>query len=569
MFLTALSIAIAVVPQAPAKPFTVHRNASDGRWHFRSNTGSSFWSLGTCCTGPGATWDEYNPQNPGYAAHKLFPNSKAWVNHTLDTLKANGFNSIGGWSDTTLFRKYGEKKRLPFFEVLHLGAYNRAPWRDMFSKEHIQIVEKAAKDQITKIKDDPCLVGYFSDNELGWWREALFVTYLGMGSKETGRKVFVDFVSKHYKNSWAAFQKDWTTKQTGFTKIDGNIRLKPGANGMTVVKAWQSFLTEHYYRQMKTAIRKYDPKRLIMGDRYCQFYYPNVVAASTNHIDAVSTNYGADWNSGENTEYFLASLYQITKKPVLITEFYMAAMENRSGNKNSSGGFPVVETQRDREDAVRAYLKDLGRRPYVLGAHWFQYWDEPTHGRGDGENYNMGLIDIHGEPYAGLMNVFQEFKPGKPWTPDFKAPLPQAGTNISKGLKGWPKQGALIKPGPQPVFGDLYVFAEKDHLIVGLVSMGFTDESLYQNKKVPEGDRSEFLLTINGNKHWVKFGGKDRPCSTDKNSRVAYWRDGVRSELAIQIPRPTSGKLTIQASLTTHGRADRMTWSDSRTLSQP
>ena len=32
----------------------------------------------------------------------------------------------------------------------------------------------------------------------------------------------------------------------------------------------------------------------------------------------------------------------------MVGEFYMTATENRSGNKNSSSGFPVVPTQRDR-----------------------------------------------------------------------------------------------------------------------------------------------------------------------------------------------------------------------------
>lgn len=568
MVLAALSLVLATASQTPAKPFSLLKTGPENQWQFKSATGSPFWSLGVCCTGPGSTWDEYDPKNPSYAAHKLFPNSSEWVSHTLDTLRSNGFNSIGGWSDTSLFRKHGGKKRLPYFEVLHLGAYNRAPWSDLFSKEHVRIIEKAARDQIEKIKDDPYLVGYFSDNELGWWREALFLTYLKMNPKEPGRQRFVEFVSKHYKNNWSSFKKDWIAKQTSFTKIDDTIRLRPRANGMAVVKAWQSYLTDHYYRQVKTAIRKYDPNRLILGDRYCQFYYPNVVQTSTAHIDAVSTNYGADWVSGEITEYFLSTLNQITKKPVLITEFYMAAMENRSENKNSSGGFPVVQTQRQREDAVRTYLIDIGRRPYVVGAHWFQYWDEPTHGRKDGENYNMGLVDIHGKPYDGLMRVFRDFKPGKPWTPDFKSELPPAEQSLANGLQGWPKRAALIKPGPQPAFGDLYVFSGKDRLTVGLASMVFTDESLYPDKRVPEQDRSQLTLTINGTKHWVRFGGKNRPCTTDPNTKIAYWRDGVRSELAITLPRPASRTLKIEATLTTHGRGDRMTWSDSRSLAQ-
>ena len=60
---------------------------------------------------------------------------------------------------------------------------------------------------------------------------------------------------------------------------------------MRVVKAWQSYITDHYYRQMKAVIRKYDPDRLILGDRYCQFYYPNVVQTASPYVDAISTNF--------------------------------------------------------------------------------------------------------------------------------------------------------------------------------------------------------------------------------------------------------------------------------------
>ncbi|MBC8065791.1 MAG: hypothetical protein H7Y17_13245 [Chlorobia bacterium] len=545
--------------------FELHQQ--QGRWLFKGTSRTPFWSMGVCCTGVGSTKGQDDPKNPSYGGYRLFIDDNAWVDDTLAKLKANGFNSIGGWSDTNLFQRHGGKDRLPYFEVLHLGAYNKAPWKDMFTKNNAQIIDKAAKDQIQKLRNDPNLVGYFSDNELGWWREALFVTYLAMGPKEPGKQKLIEFTSKFYGGSYARFARDWTAKGKSFSALDSSAKLKPGGNGMSLVKAWQSFLTDNYYRQMKDAIRRYDPSRLILGDRYCQFYYPNVAQTATKYVDAISTNYGADWNNGQNTEYFLSTLHKITKKPVIITEFYMAAMENRSGNKNSSGGFPVVKTQLDRENAVRTYLKDLGRRPYVVGAHWFQFYDEPTHGRGDGENYNMGLVDIHGEYYQGLLKVFRDFKVGKPWNPTFKSPIPTAPNLVEKDLKAWDKVAALVKTGPQPAFGDMYLCADKDNLWVGLASMSFTDESLYPNKKIPEADRSRFEVKVNGKSYWVRFSGNKRTCTLSPGLKLGYWRDGVRSELILKIPRPASRRISIQASLSTHGRADRMTWSDNRILS--
>ena len=82
-----------------------------------------------------------------------------------------------------------------------------------------------------------------------------------------------------------------------------------------------------------------------------------------------------------------APLHELTDKPVLVSEFYMAAEENRSGNKNTVGVFPQVETQKERGKALANTLAALARLPYVVGADWFQYYDEPPHGRQlDGED---------------------------------------------------------------------------------------------------------------------------------------------------------------------------------------
>ncbi len=550
-------IAVAIV--AP-RPFSVAER--NGRWLFVAPDGKPFWSLGVCCTGVGAKTE---PKNPQYDGLKLAGNSRKWVNGTLDFLQKSGFNSIGGWSDTDRFKESGGSRRLPYFEVLHLGAYNKIPWYDMFSTETEQVLDKAAKNQILKLKNDPYLVGYFSDNELGWWREAIFKTYLDMDRKAAGKKIFLDFIRSSYSGKFDRFLADWSTKHTSFDQLDGAISLRPGQGGMSVVKNWQSFLTRAYYRKVNRLIRKYDPTRLVLGDRYCQFYYPNVAKEAAPFVDVISTNYGADWNDGGNTEYFLSALYQLTKKPVLITEFYMAAMENRSGNKNSSGGFPVVQTQNDRAVAVRNYMEDVSRRPYVVGAHWFQFHDEPSKGRGDGENYNMGLVDIQGEPYAPLIDVFKQFKitAANSTVASTKVPtLPKT----TDGLKGWLRRQGLVKTVGDPPFADLYLSQQDGKLFVGLAAMSFTDESLYPGKRITEADRAELRLRIGSQDLVIRFGGKGQSTTIVGNGKVEFFRDGVRSELIVSIPLSGGDKIQVAGQLTSHGRADRMTWKDERTL---
>jgi hypothetical protein len=35
----------------------------------------------------------------------------------------------------------------------------------------------------------------------------------------------------------------------------------------------------------------------------------------------------------------------------------------------------------------------------VVGTHWFQFYDQPSSGRFDGENYQTGFLDITDTPY--------------------------------------------------------------------------------------------------------------------------------------------------------------------------
>jgi hypothetical protein len=50
--------------------------------------------------------------------------------------------------------------------------------------------------------------------------------------------------------------------------------------------------------------------------------------------------------------------------------------------------------------------------PYVIGADWFQWMDEPPAGRvGDGEDANVGVVDTHDRPYQQLVDAVRETTP--------------------------------------------------------------------------------------------------------------------------------------------------------------
>jgi hypothetical protein len=55
--------------------------------------------------------------------------------------------------------------------------------------------------------------------------------------------------------------------------------------------------------------------------------------------------------------------------------------------------------------AYETYVRSALARPEIVGVHWFQYIDEPLTGRFDGENYNIGFVDVTDTPYPELRDA--------------------------------------------------------------------------------------------------------------------------------------------------------------------
>jgi hypothetical protein len=175
----------------------------------------------------------------------------------------------------------------------------------------------------------------------------------------------------------------------------------------------------HYYQLMADALRRAHPGALILGDRLPLYYHQDAVLAMGDNVDVISTNYNVDVADGWVAPYYFEGLRRLSKKPVLVTEFFFAAKKNRSGNQNETarnkypkpGHLMTVNTQAERASGAMNALRNFARFPNVVGTHWFQYCDEPLGGREDGEDYNMGLIDLANRPYEEITEGFQRWNP--------------------------------------------------------------------------------------------------------------------------------------------------------------
>ena len=99
---------------------------------------------------------------------------------------------------------------------------------------------------------------------------------------------------------------------------------------------------------------------------------------------------------------FLDRLHQLTGRPILLGEFHFGAPGG-----GLSAGLGQTRDQLERGVAYRYYLENAAAHPALIGAHWFQWWDQPNTGRSDGENYNIGLVDVTDRPYPEMVAAMQ------------------------------------------------------------------------------------------------------------------------------------------------------------------
>ena len=85
---------------------------------------------------------------------------------------------------------------------------------------------------------------------------------------------------------------------------------------------------------------------------------------------------------------------------MLIGEFHIGVPENGLG-----AGLVQAKDQSERGIAYRYYVEQAASIDAFLGAHWFQWSDEPVLGRFDGENYNIGFVDVTNRPYPELIDA--------------------------------------------------------------------------------------------------------------------------------------------------------------------
>lgn len=337
---------------------------------------------------------------------------QAWRDTTLARLKSWGFNTIGNWSDESL----AALKRVPYTATLGVGgAHARVGsgsdyWgkmHDPFDPQFAADCDASFRDKATRLKDDPWCLGYFVDNELSWsggnvegGRYGLAYGALAARADQPAKAAFLAQLKAKYDTiekfnaAWGTNLADWNALQLPF-----QAPQKPNNAQKSDMGAFVTAFARRYFTVVRGTLKKYDPNHLYLGCRLAN-YTPEVVQAAGELCDVVSFNIYKP--SLDPKEW---AFTQGLNKPCLIGEFHFGATDRGMFHP----GLGPTANQAARAQAYRTYVGSVLDNPSFVGAHWFQYEDEPLTGRTlDGENYNIGFVSVTDTPYSELVSAARQ-----------------------------------------------------------------------------------------------------------------------------------------------------------------
>ncbi|MEI6502391.1 MAG: beta-galactosidase, partial [Armatimonadota bacterium] len=400
-----------------------------GKWWLVTPSGHLFWSVGLDCVGPDAggptkgreslfTWlpekddplSTFGSKGSGWVnfwGMNLYRKYGAkwetpWLDLTRDRMRAWGFNTVANWSWD---RSYKEL-RLPYTPAIHYGGVPTFPggWNDIpdfYSEAWPKAVEGAIKTVTDRWRDDPYCIGYFVDNELslgGWGaNDALKLpeNALKLPGDRAVKQAFTKLLRDKYLDI-VKLNEAWGSQFASWDDFQAQP-ISP-VTGKPAVRADLSLLltdfSKRYFTVVSALMHQYAPNQLYLGPRFA-VAPDECVLESAEYCDVVSYNiYG-------RAPGLLTRGEQIKKfdKPVVIGEFHFGALDRGM----FSGGLGPVDSQEERGVQYEEYVKAALDQPWCVGAHWFTYGDEALTGRSDGENYNIGFVNVTDTPYVELV----------------------------------------------------------------------------------------------------------------------------------------------------------------------
>jgi hypothetical protein len=329
-------------------------------------------------------------------------------NFTLQRLDSWGMNTIGNWSDTDLMASGKKPYVLTLFENHRsIPKVQGLKFYDCYDGEFESQMKAAAAERFQNNKaaaksiNDPMCIGYFIDNELQLG--AAFNKMLQADFDTTpAKRAFFSMTTAAYNNDLKKLNESWGTAFTSWNELKGLTEAPKGSGFRNDRIAFETDWYNRYFRACRDAIAAISPDKMYLGSRFVGFRHADHLwQAAARYCDVITVNTYANSIFNVPEDIFANSPVE---RPILVGEFHFGTLER---GMFRAGLCPVW----DQEERARSYTRFLQGalcHPLIVGCHWFQYRDQPLVGRGDGEAYQIGFVDVCDRPYPELAEAARE-----------------------------------------------------------------------------------------------------------------------------------------------------------------
>ncbi|MEM6963903.1 MAG: beta-galactosidase [Bacteroidota bacterium] len=315
-------------------------------------------------------------------------------------MKSWGFNTIGFVSDNGAT----QMRKTPYVGTVWITGTPKiegsagfwGKFHDVFDTQ-FRLAVRSSMERQKEGAGDPWCLGYFVDNELSWGKTgSLAEGALRSPATQPAKIEFVNDLKKKYQKI-AQLNAAWKTNHASWDALLNHNKVPTSAEAQVDLTNFYKKIALTYFRTIKEELNRIAPNQMYIGCRFAWNNNDPTLKAAAKYCDVVSFN---------KYEYSVenVSMPKGIDKPIMIGEFHFGALDRGSLHV----GVKSAKSQEHRGDLYKAYIQGALRNPQIVGAHWFQYMDEATSGREDGENYNVGFIDICDTPYEDMLVKVRE-----------------------------------------------------------------------------------------------------------------------------------------------------------------
>lgn len=411
----------------PSTGFVYVDQDENGVWWFISPNGSKFYAEAIGGIEPSEFY---------------YGNISIWTNQTDQLLKKMSVNTIT--TSDPFFQDYYYMGRFKFkqLSIVHTDgwSHNRIP--DVFDPWWREQVKNTTKKYATIFKNDPKLIGYYTDNEMKWGPDiddnrTMLEVYMAADNNTSGKQELIRFLKyDKYADNTTFFNLVWNMNITDFKELENlkEFGIKDAWRFRSSINFEKKKIMEQYpkYREdpnlMKQAeedirdfsryvartyfnitnsyLKAADPNHLNIGTRFHLFGVPiEVLEECGKFVDVISLNYyRSNIKIYDPFDYYTSLLYgcvpldnwmkryyEKTNRPLLVAEWNMKIKDRVFPLYTEDNRFSARITQKNRADNFEWYAENCLESPYMIGNTWFLFRDK---GFGFGFGGHGGIVDL-------------------------------------------------------------------------------------------------------------------------------------------------------------------------------